>query len=204
MPSIQLNVIWAGVESPLEFEFLADALDNFGKEVVRLGRKNLADQKKNSTGNLSKSLTYTISDNNMDIVSIEFEAPNASYWKFVNWGVKGLISSAKAPKSPFQFGSGKFEGDGTLRGGIDSWIKSKPITQWQSKKTGRFLSYKQMASMISREVYLNGIAPSYFYSSAFERAWKRSRGKIEDALGEDYAVFTEGKMPPEIMVNLEI
>lgn len=204
MPSIQLNVSWAGVESPLKFKFLSYALNNFGKEVVKVGRSNLAKQKKNSTGNLSKSLTYTIGDNNMDIAYIEFEAPNASYWKFVNWGVKGLISSAKAPKSPFQFGSKNYEGTGTLRGGINSWIKSKPISQWQSLKTGRFLSYKQMASMISREVYLNGIAPSYFYSSAFERVWKRSRGKIEDAIGEDYAVFTEGKMPPEIMVNLEI
>jgi hypothetical protein len=204
MPYIQLNVSWAGVESPLKFKLLSYALNNFGKEVVKVGRSNLAKQKKNSTGNLSKSLTYTIGDNNMDIAYIEFEAPNASYWKFVNWGVKGLISSAKAPKSPFQFGSKNYEGTGTLRGGIDSWIKSKPISQWQSLKTGRFLSYKQMASMISREVYLNGIAPSYFYSSAFERVWKRSRGKIEDALGEDYAVFTEGKMPPEIMVNLEI
>ena len=203
MPSIQLNVSWAGVESPLEFEFLADALDNFGKEVVRLGRKNLADQKKNSTGNLSKSLTYTISDNNIDIVSIEFEAPNASYWKFVNWGVKGLISSAKAPKSPFQFGSGKFEGKGTLRGAIDRWVIQKPVGPIRDDK-GRFTNRKGMVRAISRSIYLNGIAPSYFYSSAFERAWKRSRGKIEDALGEDYAVFSEGKMPPEIMVNLEI
>lgn len=203
MPSIQLNVIWAGVESPLNFKFLADALDRFGKEVVKLGRKNLASQKKNSTGNLSKSLTYTIGDNYMDIAYIEFEAPNASYWKFVNWGVKGLISSAKAPNSPFQFGT-KSGASGGLRGGIDSWIKNKPISQWQSLTSGRFLSYKQMASMISREVYLNGIAPSYFYSSAFERAWKRSRGKIEDAIGEDYAVFTEGKMPPEMIINLEI
>ena len=204
MPSIQLNVVWAGIETPLKFKYLKDALKRFGNEVVKLGQTNLKDQKKNSTGNLSKSLNYKIADNNADIVSIEFEAPNASYWKFVNWGVKGLISSAKAPKSPFQFGSKNYEGTGTLRGGIDSWIKSKPISQWQSKKTGRFLSYKQMASMISREVYLNGIAPSYFYSSAFERGWKRNIGKIEDAVGEDYAVFTEGKMPPDIMVNLEI
>ena len=204
MPSIQLNVLWAGVESPLKFKLLSGALDRFGKQVVSLGRKNLADQKKNSTGNLSKSLTYTIGDNNMDIVYIEFEAPNASYWKFVNWGVKGLISSAKAPDSPFQFGSGNFEGKGTLRGGIDSWIKNKPISQWQSLTSGRFLSYKQMASMISREVYLNGIAPSYFYSSAFERAWKRNIGKIEDAVGEDYAAFTYGQMPDEMMINLEI
>ena len=189
MPSIQLNVIWAGVESPLEFKSLEYALNNFGKEVVKVGRSNLANQKKNSTGNLSKSLTYSIGDNNIDIVYIEFDAPNASYWKFVNWGVKGLISSAKAPNSPFQFGT-KSGASGGLRGGINSWIKNKPISQWQSLTSGRFLSYKQMASMISREVYLNGIAPSYFYSSAFDRVWNRSKGKIENAIGEDYAAFT--------------
>ena len=203
MPSIQLNVIWAGVESPLEFESLSYVLDNFGKEVVKVAQGNLANQKKNSTGNLSKSLTYTIGDNNQDIAYIEFEAPNASYWKFVNWGVKGLISSAKAPKSPFQFGT-KTGASGGLRGGIDSWIKNKPISQWQSLKTGRFLSYKQMASMISREVYLNGIAPSYFYSSAFDRVWNRSLGKIEGAIGEDYAAFTYGKLPDDLMINIEI
>ena len=204
MPSIQLNITWAGVQSPILFKYLNDALKKFGKDVVKIGRGNLKEQKKNSTGNLSKSLSYVIADNKEDIVYIEFDAPNASYWKFVNWGVKGLISSAKAPESPFQFGSGKKQAKGTLRGGIDSWIKNKPITQWQSRKTGRFLSYKQMSSMISREVYLNGIAPSYFYSSAFDRMWKRYRYKIEDAIGEDYAVFTEGKVPSELMINLNI
>jgi len=203
MPSIQLNVSWAGVESPMKFKYLADALKRFGNEVVKVGQSNLKDQKKNSTGNLSKSLTYTIADNNMDIVYIEFDAPNASYWKFVNWGVKGLISSAKAPKSPFKFGSGNFEGKGTLRGAIDKWVIQKPVGPIRDEK-GRFTKRKEMVRAISRSIYLNGIAPSYFYSSAFERVWKKSRGKIEDALGEDYAVFTEGKLPPEIMVNLEI
>lgn len=203
MPSIQLNIAWAGVESPLKFNALAEALDKFGKEVVKVGRSNLAEQKKNTTGNLSKSLTYTIADNNMDIVSIEFEAPNASYWKFVNWGVKGLISSAKAPKSPFQFGSGKTETKGTLRGAIDRWVIQKPVGPIRNEK-GRFTKRKEMVRAISRSIYLNGIAPSYFYSSAFDRVWKRLRGKIEDAVGKDYAAFTEGKMPPEIMVHIQI
>ena len=203
MPSIQLNVLWAGVESPLKFKLLSYALNNFGKEVVKVGRSNLAEQKKNTTGNLSKSLTYTIGDNNMDIAYIEFEAPNASYWKFVNWGVKGLISSAKAPKSPFQFGSGDPETKGTLRGAIDRWVIQKPVGPIRNEK-GRFTKRKEMVRAISRSIYLNGIAPSYFYSSAFDRVWKRSRGKIEDAVGEDYAAFTLAQMPAEMMINLEI
>ena len=203
MPSIQLNVLWAGVESPLNFKVLSYALDNFGKEVVKVAQSNLAEQKKNTTGNLSKSLTYTIGDNSMDIVSIEFEAPNASYWKFVNWGVKGLINSAKAPKSPFQFGSGKTETKGTLRGAIDRWVIQKPVGPIRDEK-GRFTKRKEMVRAISRSIYLNGIAPSYFYSSAFDRVWKRSRGKIEDAVGEDYAAFTLAQMPAEMMINLEI
>jgi hypothetical protein len=203
MPSIQLNVLWAGVETPIKYKYLKDALKRFGNEVVKIGQTNLKDQKKNTTGNLSKSLTYKIADNSVDIVSIEFIAPNASYWKFVNWGVKGLISSAKAPNSPFQFGSGNFEGKGTLRGAIDKWVVQKPVGPIRDDK-GRFTNRKGMVRAISRSIYLNGIAPSYFYSSAFERGWKRNIGKIEDALGEDYAVFLEGKIPPEIMVTLEI
>ena len=176
-----------------------DVLENFGKEVVKRAQKNLDRQKKNASGNLRESLAYSLSVDDNEF-SLTFDAPNAPYWEYVNYGVKGKISDALAPTSPFKFGTGK--SDGGLTKGIREWINTKPIKQWKSLTSGRFLSYDQMATLISRKVYLYGIATSDFYTDAFVRTLKRYRPKMEEAYGEDYSEFLGDQFSQEI--NFEI
>tara|TARA_R110000744_G_scaffold1925_1_gene7502 strand:- start:3515 stop:4075 length:561 start_codon:yes stop_codon:yes gene_type:complete len=176
-----------------------DVLNNFGKEVVKRAQNNLDTKKKNASGNLRKSLAYSMEVGGKEF-SMTFDAPNAPYWEYVNYGVKGKISDALAPTSPFGFGTG--DSDGGLTKGIRSWINTKPIKQWKSLTSGKFLSYDQMATLISRKVYLYGIATSDFYTDAFVRTLNKYRPKLEYAWGEDYGEFLAEEFSQEL--NFEI
>ena len=199
MRLIRLNIEIAGVNYFLPLNEFTDILNDFGKEVVKRAQKNLDRKKKNASGNLRESLAYsvTVDDNEF---SMTFDAPNAPYWEYVNYGVKGKISDALAPLSPFKFGTGNTNGG--LTKGIREWINTKPIKQWKSLTSGRFLSYDQMTSLISRKVYLYGIANSDFYTDAFVRTLKKYRPKLEEAYVEDYGEFLDKEFSKTI--NIEI
>ena len=185
MKTLELKIIWGAKTGAMTLDNLNKALKRFGQKVVSSARQSLKKQGKNSTGNLSKSLTYSVSLKDEKIVQITFNAPKAPYWEFVNWGVQGFLDNKKAPDSPFRFGSGKTQ-KGTLRGGINRWLTQKSAFQSKVRDdSGRFVSRKSLVFLISRSVWNYGIAPSHFYSDAVTRQWKRTEGKLIDALLED-------------------
>ena len=94
----------------------------------------------------------------------------ADYGKFLDLGVKGKDSSAKAPNSPYKFGTGSGK-KGGLTKGIDKWVRRRGI-QFRDKK-GKFLSYEQTGYIITRSVYKTGMKASMFFTKPFKRAFKR-------------------------------
>tara|TARA_B110000858_G_scaffold188862_1_gene234919 strand:+ start:77 stop:736 length:660 start_codon:yes stop_codon:yes gene_type:complete len=192
-----------GEQTPIEFDFLAKALNRMGDTVVSIARKELKKQGKVVTGNLSKSLYYSIegSKNSIELV-FQGEVP---YWDFVEQGVQGanpnkpkpkngkskLPYSNRAPKSPFKFGSGKKqESSGTLRGGIDRWVVQKPFGKVRDEK-GRFVKRSQLVRAISGNIYNYGIAPSDYYAIALDKGWKRSKRRLRVAIGKDVSMFVQ-------------
>ena len=101
------------------------------------------------------------------------------YWAFVDQGVKGKESSAKAPNSPFRFGTGTGRRGG-LRESIPKWVQAKRF-QFRDKK-GKFLSYEQTAFIIARSIYKTGIKPSYFFSKPFGLAMAKLPYEIAEAM----------------------
>ena len=142
-------------------------LKNFAKYVVTKSRMNLRSSDKSSSGDLSKSL-----DSNVKVSKNSFELSflMEDYGVFQDKGVKGKSSSAKAPNSPFKFGTGTGR-KGGLSEGINKWVKRKRF-QFRDKKSGKFLSYDSTAFLISRSIYHKGIAPSLFFTKPFEKAFK--------------------------------
>tara|TARA_R110001599_G_C11900616_1_gene626263 strand:- start:49 stop:576 length:528 start_codon:yes stop_codon:yes gene_type:complete len=142
-------------------------LKNFAKYVVTKSRMNLRSSGKSSSGDLSKSL-----DSNVKVSKNSFELSflMEDYGMFQDKGVKGKSSSAKAPNSPFKFGTGTGR-KGGLSEGINKWVKRKRF-QFRDKKSGKFLSYDSTAFLISRSIYHKGIAPSLFFTKPFEKAFK--------------------------------
>ena len=142
-------------------------LKNFAKYVVTKARMNLRSSDKNSSGELSKSLD---SDVKVSKNSFQLSFMMEDYGVFQDKGVRGKSSSAKAPNSPFRFGTGTGK-KGGLSEGINKWVKRKRF-QFKDRKSGRFLSYDSTAFLISRSIYHKGIAPSMFFTKPFEKAFK--------------------------------
>ena len=113
--------------------------------------------------------------------------------KFKDRGVRGKSSSAKAPDSPYRFGTGSGK-KGGLRKSMKDYVKRKGI-QCRDKKTGRFLSYESTAYLISRSIYHKGTKASLFFTKPFEAAFKR----LPDELLKAYSVGIE----KQIQINLK-
>ena len=101
--------------------------------------------------------------------------------------MRGKRSSQRAPKSPFRFGSGTGK-KGGLTHGIDKWVRQKNI-QFKDKRSGRFLSYKSTAFLISRSIYNKGIKPSMFFTKPFENAFKRLPDEVVEKFGLEVDEF---------------
>lgn len=158
-------------------------LGRIGKEVRRRARISLKARGKVVTGKLYNSITYEqgVSRNDKEL-RLRFTFPGADYAAFVDEGVQGALSSAKAPRSPFRFGSGTGPRGG-LRGSIDKWVVRKGIAP--RGPGGQFASRKSMVFAISRSIYQTGIRPSYFFTNAYDRTLKKHNAKLEKAVGED-------------------
>lgn len=158
-------------------------LGRIGKEVRRRARISLKARGKVVTGKLYNSIRYEqyVSRNEKSL-NLTFSFPGAEYAKFVDEGVRGSISSAKAPRSPFRFGSGSGPSGG-LRPAIDRWVVKKGIAPRGAG--GQFASRKGMVYAISRSIYQTGIRPSYFFTNAYDRTLKKHNAKLEKAVADD-------------------
>lgn len=162
------------------------ALNEFGQLVIERAKANLKKGGKygshNASSSLSNSLSFKLQSNPN---SIEFDFYAEEYWKFLDYGVKGKVSSAKAPNSPFKFGSGTGK-KGGLRASIDKWVIRKGLAGTRDKK-GKFMTRKQMVSMISRSIYLKGTPETKFFRDAFEKSY----ATLDDTLVEKYGLDLE-------------
>jgi hypothetical protein len=84
-------------------QLIQQIIANFGKRVIQQSRSNLTKNKKNATSSLYRSLDFK---SNVKGSKFEGQFFMEDYGMFVDAGVKGKTSSAKAPKSPFRFGTG--------------------------------------------------------------------------------------------------
>jgi len=149
-------------------------LTKFSKYVVSQSRANLTRKDKNVKGNLYQSIkgeTFT----GKNSIGIYFEMKD--YGEFQDKGVKGISSSAKAPNSPYRFGSGSGR-EGGLTEGINQWVKDRRF-QFRDK------SYEQTAFLITRSIYNKGIEASRFFSKPFEVGFERLPEELIEAYGLD-------------------
>ena len=153
-------------------------LKKFGNYVVQQSRTNLTKTKKSDTKGLYNSLKF---ESKVSPNSFELSFIMSDYGKFVDKGVKGFSSSAKAPNSPYKFGTGTGK-KGGLTSGIEGWVQRKRI-QFKDRKTGRFLSYKSTAYLIRNSIWHKGLETTNFFTKPFEAAFKRLPDDLIEAFG---------------------
>ncbi len=159
--------------------YVEKALDDFGKFIVQQAKSNLSKKKHRDTGKLHGSLKYRTKKSKN---SIELSIFMEDYGTFLDKGVRGFRSSARAPKSPYRFGTGTGK-TGGLTKGIDRWVARKRF-QFRDKK-GRFLSYEQTAFTIRNSIWNKGLRATEFYSRPLELAFKKLPKTIVKAYGLD-------------------
>jgi len=170
----------------VNLEHTQKTLEKFRDYVIQQSRSNLTKSDKN----VSKKLYNEIKGNvkvSQNSFQLGFEMP--IYGQFQDKGVKGKFSSFKAPNSPFKFGTGTGLKGGLTRG-IEKWVQAKRF-QFKDKKTGKFMSYKNTAFLISRSIYITGIRPSLFFTKPFEAGYKKY---IDEDLIKQFALDVEDLM----------
>ncbi len=156
----------------MELKNVDDLIKKFRSYVIQQSRSNLSKGGKNVSSKLYNSInSKVLKEDNYSLINFSME----DYGAYQDLGVKGKSSSAKAPNSPFKFGSGKGR-EGGLTEGIDKWVRNRGI-QFRDKETGKFLSYQSTAFIITRSIYQTGIRPSLFFTKPFEVAKDRYLGK---------------------------
>lgn len=156
-----------------------ESFDKFGKYLVQQSRSNLTREGHRFTSTLYNSLGYSFKESKN---SIQFDFHMEGYGEYVDKGVKGKVSTDKAPRSPYRFGSGTGE-KGGLTKGINRWVRGKRI-QFR-KPNGQFMTYQQTAWLITRSIYTTGLKTTLFYSLPFERAMRRFPDEIVEKYGLD-------------------
>jgi len=143
-------------------------IKKFRDYVIQQSRSNLTKGGKNVSKELYNSIKgEIITDKGFSIVGFSMD----DYGMFQDKGIKGKSSSAKAPNSPFKFGSGTGK-KGGLTQGINKWVRAKGF-QFRDKKTGKFMSYQATAFLITRSIFHKGIKPSLFFTKPFESGYKK-------------------------------
>ncbi len=161
---------------------LEKVLKDFNKEVIKQARANLTRKGKRDTNTLYKEMNSTVSvGKNSFYSSIDF-GKASEYWDFIDKGVKGVSSSARAPQSPYKFGTGTGR-KGGLTKGIDGWVRRKRF-QFKDKQ-GKFLSYESTAFLIRRAIWNKGLETTNFISRPFELAFKRLPNEVIQAYSLD-------------------
>lgn len=163
-----------------------ESLDLFGKRVQQQAKSNLSKLGKKDTNSLYNSIGYEVKvHKNSFSLSIKM----ADYGEFVDKGVKGKSSSRKAPTSPFKFGSGSGK-KGGLTNSIDGWVQRKRI-QFKDRKTGKFMSYKNTAFLITRSIYQTGLKTTNFITKPFQNEFKKLPDEIRIQYGLEINKFTK-------------
>ena len=146
-------------------------LEDLGKRVVKMARRNLTTNKpysKIASGELHKSLGFELKFEKGEPV---FDWVGMHYGKFVNEGRK---PGSMPPPSA-----------------LDKWVIRKglaPRTQ-SGKFKGRSISTvgfrKSITFLIAQKIKKYGIKPTNFFTNAFNSVYKNMPEKFTEAFGED-------------------
>ena len=154
-------------------------LNAFAKYVIQQSRSNLTKQGKNVDKKLYNSL-----DKEIEVGANSFRMAflMEDYGAYQDKGVSG---TKKKYDTPFSYKSKR----PPLKP-IQDWVTKRRF-QFRNKETGKFMSYKSTAFLITKGIFKNGIKPSLFFTKPFEKAFERLPDELVEAYGLDVEQFLE-------------
>jgi hypothetical protein len=154
-------------------------LNAFAKYIIQQSRSNLTKQGKNVDKKLYNSL-----DKEIEVGANSFRMAflMEDYGTFQDKGVSG---TQKKYDTPFSYKSKR----PPLKP-IQDWVTKRRF-QFRNKETGKFMSYKSTAFLITRGIFKNGIKPSLFFTKPFEKAFERLPDELVEVYGLDVEQFLQ-------------
>jgi hypothetical protein len=155
-------------------------LEDFGKRVVKMSKRNLTDRKKVTGGKLHKSLGFKLKFEKGEPV---FDWVGTKYATFVDKGVSGTKRKYNTPYS--------YTVHQPPSSALDGWVVRKNLAPRDSsgRFTGRSVSSvgfrKSITFLIARKIKSYGIKPTNFFQDAFNSVYKNMPEKFTEAFGED-------------------
>lgn len=166
-------------------ENLEDKLKEVAEKLYDEVQMNLRAKGKVNTGALSDSIDVQVVEEDNNYI-LQYTMLNYGYYQ--DEGVRGknpaMIKNGyqKAPLSRFKFGSGS-SGSGSLRDGIDKWVRSKKIVF--RNRVGKIMPHNSTVFLISRSIYFTGLEPSMFFTDSWEKMVEEAKPEIQDVLIKD-------------------
>lgn len=156
-------------------------LTDFVKKVTKSATDNLDKDGINASMALRQSIIIIpVRQMGKDyVVEIEMD----SYWKYVNEGVQGAVSGAKAIGSPF-----KYTTKMPPRASIADWITDKGI-KVDGKRGERMQPRERLAASIQRNVYRFGTKRTLFFDKALPESLQKALVEdVAEALGVNISI----------------
>ena len=149
---------------------LDDIMDEWGDEQIAEAIQIIKTAQSSSSGFLIESLNFKVKNVAKGLLMTITEA---DYGIFVRKGVKGALSSSKAPKSPFSY-----KDKMPPKGAIDRWVVQKGISGTRNAR-GQFIKRKSLVFLIRRSIFRFGIRPLDYFSPFFKNI-NDLQGKIAE------------------------
>ena len=149
--------------------------------VIKLAKQNLANSGAIASDSLSASIDFepiSLTDTSFVVAIVAND-----YWKFVDLGVKGAVSSSRAPNSPFQY--------------RDKRPPIRPIQEWIAFKTiplegrDKKAANRSFAINIANKIRREGLRATNFMSNAATKEMVDVLTEnIAEVLGKSISVAT--------------
>jgi hypothetical protein len=168
----------------MEFNNTIQALQTFGRNVVKEGRGILKRKKKTTSPNtLYNEFDYLVTSAK-DSVTLEFVFGRADdYWQFVDEGVRGAGGYKGSGRMRGQGSPFKYSTKMPPRQPLINWIKNKPIKG--RSKSGRFITNESFAFLIQRSIFQRGLERTQFFSKPFTEQLNKQTENITQAFADD-------------------
>ena len=156
----------------MNFKETKKVLEDFARNVIKGARQNL--RKHNASGKLSRSLK---SDVKVNPNSFELDFEMEGYGAYQDAGVDG--KKKRYGKRKYSLPTYKYTTKMPPPKSLDKWVIKRGLKGTRDAK-GRFVKRQSLTFLIARSIFMKGLEPTYFFTSAFEAAYKKLPNEFID------------------------
>ena len=149
----------------MKYKETVKVLEDFAREVVKGAKKNL--KKRKASGKLQRSIKSNVKVNPK---SFELDFEMEGYGQYQDAGVDG--KKKRYGKRKAGLPTYKYTTKMPPPKSLDKWVVRKGLKGTRDTK-GRFVGRKALTFIIARSIFMKGLEPTYFFTDAFQAAYKK-------------------------------